>query len=413
VTGGEPTCPILHVDMDAFYAAVMIRDRPELQDVPVVVGGGHRGVVLSANYPARRFGVRSGMSGHEARRLCPEAVTMPPDFAVLTPVSRAIMETFRSFTPLVEVTSLDEAFLDVRGAVRLFGPPEAIAERIRSRIRAEHGITCSVGIAATISVAKLASRQAKPDGVRTIAPDNFAAEVHPLDVGVLYGVGEATRQRLHRLGLTTVGDVAAFPVEDLRRMLGGHLGTHLHALVWGTDRSDLRPGGAGVFGFGEGAPEGSMGAQHTLAVDLSDRSRLHRELLRLTSRVTARVRGAARVGRTVAITVRFSDFTTVNRSQTLREPTDVTQEVYDVAVALLDRLLDGIAPRRPSIRLVGVRVEGLRPVRDGDSRQLALGERDPGWPDADRAVDRASTRFGSAAVSRASLLHGASGPPVR
>lgn len=409
---GEVPCPILHVDMDAFYAAVMIRDRPELQDVPVVVGGGHRGVVLSANYPARRFGVRSGMSGHEARRLCPEAVTMPPDFAVLTPVSRAIMDTFRSFTPLVEVTSLDEAFLDVRGAVRLFGPPETVAERIRSRIRGEHGITCSVGIAATISVAKLASRQAKPDGVRTIAPDRFVAEVHPLDVGVLYGVGEATRQRLHRLGLQTVGDVAAFAVEDLRRMLGGHLGTHLHALVWGTDRGDLRPGGAGVFGFGEGDPEGSMGAQHTLAVDLSDRARLHRELLRLASRVTARVRGAGRVGRTVAITVRFSDFATVNRSRTLREPTDVTQEVYDVAVALLDQLLDDLAPRRPSIRLVGVRVEGLRPLRDGDSRQLALGERDPGWPDADRAVDRAATRFGSAAVRRASLLEGASGPPA-
>ncbi|KRB76516.1 DNA polymerase IV [Nocardioides sp. Root190] len=399
--------------MDAFYAAVMIRDRPELQDVPVVVGGGHRGVVLSANYPARRFGVRSGMSGTEARRLCPDALTMPPDFAVLTPVSRAIMETFRSFTPAVEVTSLDEAFLDVRGAVRLFGSPEAIAERIRSRIRAEHGITCSVGIAATISVAKLASRRAKPDGVRTIAPDHFVAEVHPLDVGVLYGVGEATRQRLHRLGLQTVGDVAAFPVDQLRQMLGGHLGTHLHALVWGTDRSDLRPGGAGVFGFGEGEPEGSMGAQHTLAVDLSDRSRLHRELLQLASRVAARVRSAGRVGRTVAITVRFSDFVTLNRSRTLPEPTDVTQEIYDVAVALFDQLLDDLLPRRPSIRLVGVRVEGLRAVRDGDSRQLALGERDPGWPDADRAVDRASSRFGSSAVRRASLLQQASRSAAR
>lgn len=398
------TCPILHVDMDAFYASVMIRDRPELHDVPVVVGGGHRGVVLSANYPARRFGIRSGMSGSEARRLCPGAVTMPPDFAVLTPVSRAIMETFRAITPVVEVTSLDEAFLDVRGAVRLFGPPQTIAERIRSLIRAEHGITCSVGIAATISVAKLASRQAKPDGVRVIAPDRFADEVHPLDVGVLYGVGEATRQRLHRLGLMTVGDVAALEVDQLRRMLGGHLGGHLHALVRGADRAELRPGGAGVFGFGEGDPEGSMGAQHTLAADLTDRVRLHRELLRLTSRVTARVRAAGRVGRTVAITVRFSDFSTVHRSRTLPEPTDVTQEVYDVAVGLLDLLLDAMAPRRPSVRLVGVRVEGLRSVRDGDSRQLALGERDPGWPDADRAVDRAATRFGSSAVRRASML---------
>ncbi len=406
-----PTCPILHVDMDAFYASVMIRDRPELHDVPVVVGGGHRGVVLAANYPARRFGVRSGMSGLEARRLCPHAVTMPPDFAVLTPVSKAIMETFRAITPVVEVTSLDEAFLDVRGAVRLFGRPEAIAERIRSRIRAEHGITCSVGIAATVSVAKLASRQAKPDGVRTIPPDRFATEVHPLDVGVLYGVGEATRQRLHRLGLITVGDVAAVAPDQLRRMLGGHLGGHLHALVTGTDRGHLVPGGAGAFGFGEGEPEGSMGAQHTLAVDVRDRAQLRRELLRLTSRVAARVRGAGRAGRTVAVTVRFSDFTTVQRSRTLAEPTDVTQEVYDVAATLLDDVLDGRASqadvtvaRGLAVRLVGVRVESLRRVRPGDGRQLALGERDPGWPDADRAVDRVTGRFGRSAVSRASLL---------
>lgn len=399
-----PVCPILHVDMDAFYAAVMIRDRPDLHHVPVVVGGGHRGVVLSANYPARSYGIRSGMSGTEARRLCPQAVTMPPDFSLLTPVSRAIMETFRTVTPVVEVTSLDEAFLDVRGAVRLFGPPEEIAELIRARIHAEHQITCSVGIAATISVAKLASRQAKPDGVRVIPPDRFVAEVHPLDVGVLYGVGEATRQRLLRLGLETVGDVAALPVDQLRRMLGGHLGGHLHALVWGTDRGELLPGGAGVFGFGEGEPEGSMGAQHTLAVDIRDRRSLHRELLRLTSRVAARVRAANKTGRTVAITVRFSDFTTVNRSRTLAEPTNVTQEVYDVAVGLFDVLVDGLAPRRPAVRLVGVRVEGLRPVREGDTRQLALGERDPGWLDADRAIDRAALRFGSTAVRRASLL---------
>lgn len=399
-----PACPILHVDMDAFYASVMIRDRPDLQHLPVVVGGGHRGVVLSANYPARRFGIRSGMSGTEARRLCPHAITMPPDFALLTPVSRAIMDTFRTVTPVVEVTSLDEAFLDVRGAGRLFGPPEVIADLIRARIHAEHQITCSVGIAATISVAKLASRQAKPDGVRVIPPERFVAEVHPLDVGVLYGVGEATRQRLRRLGLETVGDVAALSVEQLRQMLGGHLGAHLHTLAWGTDRAELVPGGAGVFGFGEGEPEGSMGAQHTLAVDVRDRRSLRRELLRLASRVAARVRAAGKTGRTVAITVRFSDFTTVNRSRTLVEPTNVTQDVYDVAAALLDVLLDGLAPRRPAVRLVGVRVEGLRPVRDGDTRQLVLGERDPGWLDADRAIDRAALRFGASAVRRASLL---------
>lgn len=395
-----PRCPLLHVDMDAFYASVAIRDRPELRDLPVVVGGGHRGVVLSANYPARAFGIRSGMSGVEARRLCAGLVEVAPDFDVLRPVSAAIMETFRAFTPVVEVMSLDEAFLDVRGATRMFGPPDRIAERIRSRIRAEHGITCSVGIAAAVSVAKLASRRAKPDGVLAIPPEQFVEVVHPLDVGELYGVGAATRDRLHRLGLVTVGDVARVPVAELRRMLGGHLGGHLHALAWGADRDHLAPGGAGTFGFGEGVPEGSMGAQHTLSADTRDRDRLARELLSLSARVTSRMRAADKVGATVAITVRFSDFTTISRSRTLPEPTDVTDDVYRAAL----RLLDALGPRRLAVRLVGVRVERLRPRARLSGRQLMIGERDPGWPEADRAVDLAAGRFGRAAVRRASLL---------
>ncbi len=397
------TCPLLHVDMDAFYASVMIRDRPELHDVPVIVGGGHRGVVLSANYPARAYGIRSGMSGLEARRLCPRVVPVPPDFDLLRPVSKAIMETFRSFTPVVEVMSLDEAVLDVRGAVRLFGQPEDIAEAVRARIRADHGITCSVGIAAAVSVAKLASRRAKPDGVREIPPHRFVELVHPADVGELYGVGAATRERLHRLGLVTVGDVAAIAVADLRRMVGNHLGSHLHALAWGIDRDYLLPGGAGTFGFGEGEPEGSMGSQHTMAADSRDRATLARELLALTGRVCARMRAAGKVATTVAITIRYSDFTTVSRSRKLREPTDVTQEVYDVALLLLDRLgrEQGVARK---VRLVGVRAEGLRSLERWPTRQLALGDRDPGWPDADRAADRADARFGRGAVRRASLL---------
>ncbi|GAB2988842.1 DNA polymerase IV [Nocardioides montaniterrae] len=396
---------LLHVDMDAFYASVMIRDRPELHERPVIIGGGHRGVVLSANYPARDFGVRSGMSGREAERLCPRAIFMAPDFGLLTPTSKAIMETFRSVTPVVEVVSLDEAFLDVSGAERLFGPPERIASLIRSRVYAEHGITCSVGIGATVSVAKLGSRRAKPDGVCVLSPERFVAEIHPLDVGELYGVGPATRDRLHRLGLTTVGSVAAVPVDDLRRRVGTHLGTTLHHLAWGTDRDYLTPGRAGTFGFGEGEPEGSMGSQHTLAVDVRDRGQLARELLRLASRVCARVRAAEKVGRVVAITVRFSDFTTVSRSRSLGEPTDVTQEVYAAALALLERLLDSRAEsRRLAVRLVGVRVEGLQRRRPELGRQLAFGERDPGWPEVDRAMDRAGDRFGSSVVRPATLL---------
>jgi DNA polymerase-4 len=401
---------LLHVDMDAFYASVMIRDRPDLHDKPVVIGGGHRGVVLSASYPARRYGVRSGMSGSEAARRCPQAIFMAPDFGLLTPTSKAIMETFRSVTPTVEVVSLDEAFLDVRGATRLFGPPEVIAERIRARVRAEHGITCSVGIAATVSVAKLGSRRAKPDGVLVLPPERFVVEIHPLDVGELYGVGAATRERLHRLGLTTVGEVARVPLDDLRRMVGNHLGTVLHHLAWGTDRDYLTPGRAGTFGFGEGEPEGSMGSQHTLAVDVRDRGQLARELLRLAARVAGRARHAGKVGRVVAITVRFSDFTTVSRSRTLREPTDVTQEVYAAAVALLDVLLARLGPRRLAVRLVGVRLEGLQRRRPELGRQLAFGERDPGWPEVDRAVDRAGDRFGGSVVRPASLLVGGARP---
>jgi len=405
-----PGLHLLHVDMDAFYAAVMIRDRPELQDKPVIVGGGHRGVVLSASYPARAYGVRSGMSGAEAARRCPQAIFMPPDFGLLTPTSRAIMETFRSVTPTVEVVSLDEAFLDVRGAGKLFGSPEMIAERIRARVRAEHGITCSVGIAATVSVAKLGSRRAKPDGVLVLTPERFVAEIHPLDVGELYGVGAATRDRLHRLGLTTVGEVARVPLDDLRRMVGNHLGNVLHHLAWGTDRDYLAPGRAGTFGFGEGEPEGSMGSQHTLAIDVRDRADLARELLRLSARVAGRARAAGKVGRVVAITIRFSDFTTVSRSRTLPEPTDVTQEVYAAALALLDLLLARLAGRRLAVRLVGVRIEGLQRRRPELGRQLAFGERDPGWPEVDRAVDRAGDRFGGSVVGPASLLSPGRGP---
>lgn len=398
-------CALLHVDMDAFYAAVVTRDRPELRDRPVVVGGGHRGVVLCASYPARAYGVRSGMSGTEARRRCPGLVEVAPDYTELRGVSRAVMEIFRSFTPVVEVVSLDEAFLDVRGARRLFGPPAEIAEAVRSRVRAEEGIACSVGIAATVSVAKLASRRAKPDGICVIEPEGFVAEVHPLDLGVLYGVGESTRRRLRRLGLVTVGDLAAIEQTRLQRAVGVHRAGQLHRLAWGRDRTELRPGGAGAFGFGEGTPEGSMGSQHTLAHDTSDLDRLNLELLRLAARVGGRLRAAAKVARTVALTVRYRDFTTLSRSCTPAVPTDVTGELHATARQLLSRLL----PLPQPVRLVGLRAERLLPVGGAGGRQLCLGERDPGWPDADRAVDRISARFGTSAVARATTMARPSG----
>ncbi len=395
--------PILHVDMDAFYASVMTRDRPDLQQVPVIVGGSHRGVVLAANYVARQYGVRSAMTGTRARRLCPHAVVLQPDYDTFTTVSAAVMECFRRVTPLVEAISLDEAFLDVRGAGRRLGSPRRIAEHLRAVIHDEQRITCSVGVAASVSVAKLASKRAKPDGILVVPPEDVTSFLHPLDVGELYGVGEKTRAMLHRLGLVTVGEVAHTPLRTLQRAVGHHLGSHLHELSWGADRRELTVRGTGVFGHGsrsgEGDPDKSMGAQETFGRDTDDRAVIARELLALTTKVTSRMRTAGVAGRTVTITVRFADFTTITRSRTLSEATDVTQEVYRAALGLYDAL--GL--QRARIRLVGVRVEGLLP-RSQVQRQLLLGERDRGWSEADRAVDRATRRFGSAAVRPASLL---------
>jgi DNA polymerase-4 len=388
-------CPILHVDMDAFYASVAIRDRPDLQRVPVIVGGGHRGVVLSANYPARAFGIRSGMSGRLAHELCPQVVRVSPDFRDFETVSRSVMEMFREVTPLVEAYSLDEAFLDVSGAVRRLGSPLRIAEYIRARVHDEQRIDCSVGLAGSVSVAKVASRRAKPDGVLVVPPADVVDYLHPLDVGELFGVGPHTRARLHRLGLVTVGDVAHTPRATLQLLVGRALGAQLHELAWGTDRTTLTARRS------DHDPERSMGAEETFGRDSADRGAISRELLRLATKVTARMRYAGVVGRTVALRVRYSDFTTITRSRTLPDPTDVTGEVHAAALALFDAL----GSRRLRIRLVGVRVEGLL-SREQAHRQMVIGEREHGWPDADRAVDDVSRRFGRGAVRRATLLGG-------
>jgi DNA polymerase-4 len=386
-------CHLLHVDMDAFYASVAIRERPELHDVPVIVGGGNRGVVLSANYAAREYGVRSALPMTRARRLCPRAVVVAPDYDSFTTVSSSVMETFRQVTPLVEVVSLDEAFLDVRGSTRRLGTPYDIAEYLRARVYDEQGVTCSVGVAASISVAKLASRRAKPDGLVVVPPAAVTSFLHPLDVGELWGVGEKTRAMLHRLGLITVGDVAHTPLPTLQRAVGAGLGTHLHELAWGTDQRTITPR------RGADEPDKSMGADETFGRDMDDREAILREVLRLAGKVTGRMRVAGVAGRTVTLKVRFADFTTITRSRTLPEATDVTQEIYRTATILYDAL--GL--QRARIRLVGVRVEGLMP-RTSVHHQLMLGQRERGWSDADRAMDRAVRRFGSAAVRPAALI---------
>ncbi|MCF6377320.1 DNA polymerase IV [Nocardioides KLBMP 9356] len=385
--------PILHVDMDAFYASVALRERPDLVDQPVVVGGSGRGVVLAANYPARRYGIRSAVPMTRARRLCPHVVVLAPDYDTFSTVSASVMATFREVTPLVEAISLDEAFLDVRGSTRRLGPPGEIAEWLRSTIHDEQGITCSVGVAASVSVAKLASRRAKPDGVIVVPPSQVTSFLHPLDVGELFGVGEKTRVLLHGRGFRTVGDVAHTPLQDLRRAVGSHLGTQLHHLAWGTDRSELTPRS------GPYEPDRSMGADETFARDIADRDVIVRELLRLCAKVGGRMRAAGVAGRTITLKVRFSDFTTITRSRTQPEATDVTVEIHREVTRLYDAL--GLTGQR--LRLVGVRVEGLVP-RATVHHQLALDEPDHGWPEADRAVDRATRRFGSSAVRPASLV---------
>jgi DNA polymerase-4 len=390
--------PILHVDMDAFYASVVVRGRPELADVPVIVGGGYRGVVLSANYLARDTGVRSGMPMTRARRMCPGAEVVPPDFDTFTTVSSSVMETFRRVTPLVEVLSLDEAFLDVRGSTRRLGSPVEIAEWLRATIHDEQGITCSVGVAGSLTLAKMASRWAKPDGVFVCEPSAVTTLLHPLDVGELYGVGEKTTELLHRFGLLTIGDLAHTPVRTLQRAVGDHLGRRLHDLAWGIDDRQVVARNSSAFTY-LGEPDKSMGASETFGHDTDDRAVIVRELLRLTDRVTTRMRVAGVAGRTLTITVRFADFTTITRSRTLKEATDVTQEIFREAV----RSYDALGLQRARIRLVGVRLEGLVP-RERVHRQLVLGQRDHGWSEADRAADRITRRFGADAVRPASLL---------
>ena len=388
--GDDRGCTVLHVDMDAFYASVSLLTRPELRGLPVIVGGGGtRGVVLSATYEARRSGVHSAMPMMRARRMCPQAVIVPPDFAAYSRASAGVMEVFRSVTPLVEPISLDEAFLDVRGASRRLGGPRQIGEWIRATVEDEQGITCSVGVASSKFVAKLASARCKPDGLLVVPSADVVPFLHPLPVGALWGVGEKTEEVLHRLGLRTVGDLAHTPTSTLTRALGPAAGAHLAALAWGRDDRVVVPH----------EPDKSIGAENTFSTDVDDPAVVARELLRLSERTAARLRASGQAGRTVSIKVRFADFTTISRAKTLPEATDVGRVVYDTALGLYEAL--GL--ERARIRLVGVRVEGIRDA-DQEPHQLQLGERLHGWRDAEQAVDRATRRFGAGAVRPATLV---------
>jgi DNA polymerase-4 len=385
----DASSPILHVDMDAFFAAVHVRERPDLRGRPVVVGGGARGVVLSATYEARRFGVRSAMPIGRARRLCPNAVFLPADHDRYRAASGAIMAIFRDVTPEVAPLSLDEAFLDVSGARRLLGAPAQIAAAIRARVRAEQGLTCSVGVAPSLFVAKIASSRCKPDGLLVVPAGGVRSFLHPLPVSAMWGVGPATEQALSRLGLRTVADVADTPVDVLRRALGVAAGTRLHELAAGRDDRTVEPD----------VRERSVGAEETFPADAGEHRVILRQLLRLSDRVGHRLRRGGREAATISIKVRYGDFTTVTRVRTLPEPTAVTQTIYHAARDLYAALPE----RGRAVRLLGVRAEGLVDA-DGAARQLMIGESPPGWAELDRAADAAGRRFGRGVLRPASLL---------
>ncbi len=373
---------MLHVDLDAFYASVEQLLDPRLRGRPVVVGGtGRRGVVSAASYEARRFGVRSAMPTERARRLCPDGVFLAPRMDTYRELSAEVLAILESFTPLVEPISIDEAFLDVAGVRRLFGSGPEIARRIRERVHGETGLTCSVGVATTKLVAKLASGDAKPDGSTVVAPGEELSFLHPRPVGDLWGVGPATRERLERLGVRTVGDLARVPLDSLVRSLGAAHGAHLHALAWNDDERTVASDRAAK----------SISAEETFPDDVADVGVLRGEVRRLARRVGARLREGRLHGRTVTLKVRSGDFRTSTRSATLEEPTDHDEALARAALDLLASV-DAAA----GLRLVGVGVSNLR--TDGFQQQ-----RLPFGPATDRrsvdaAVDAVRERFGPGAL---------------
>ena len=389
---------ILHVDMDAFFVSVELLRRPELRGRPVVVGGtGNRGVVAAASYEARAYGVFSAMPSGQARRLCPQAVFLPGDHAHYGDVSGRVMALFRSFTPLVEPLSLDEAFLDVTGAQRLLGEGAGIGRAIRDEVLAQEGLTCSVGVAATKMVAKLASQAAKPkampsgpvagSGVHVVAPGSEQDFLRPLPARALWGVGPATLARLERLGVRTVGDIADLPPEALVGALGQANGRHLGQLANGIDPRPVEPD----------QRVKSIGHEETFATDRHDPDDLRREVVRMADGVAWRLRADGRAARTVTLKVRFGDFRTITRSVTLAPPVDEAPEIARAARALLAEI-----DPAPGVRLLGVTASGLV---DGSGRQLSFDDlAGPAWHEASGAVDAIRERFGDRAIGPASAV---------
>lgn len=378
---------ILHVDMDAFYAAVEVLDDPTLAGKPIIIGAPEsRSVVSSASYEARAFGVRAAMPVGQALRLCPQAIVVPPHFDRYVALSREVMRVFHDITPLVEPLSIDEAFLDVRGVRRLWGSPGTIARMLRARVRDETGLTCSVGAAATKHVAKMASTLSKPDGLLIVAEADTAAFLAPRSVRALWGVGPKAAEALESRGIHTVSDVLETPQAVLERALGAAMGERVWNLARGRDAREVSTTRV----------EKSVGHEETFHTDISDPAVLRSELRRLADRVAARLRAASWEAGAVAIKVRFADFSTVSRSRTLAEPSSVGQRLGEVALELFDAI-----DRRLPIRLVGVRAEKLRTFAESAP---ALWDDDGEWRRVESALDTAAARFGRGAITRATLI---------
>jgi DNA polymerase IV len=390
-TSSRSAATILHADLDSFYASVEQRDDPSLRGRPVVVGGG---VVLAASYEAKAFGVRTAMSGGAARRACPHLIEVPPRFDAYTEASKHVFDIFRDTSPIVEPMSIDEAFLDVAGLWRLSGTPTEIATGLRRRVADEVGLPISVGVARTKFLAKVASAVSKPDGLLVIEPDGELDFLHPLPVQRLWGVGAVTATKLHERGLHTVADVAAMSPEALVAIVGRSMGHQLHALAHNRDARRVTTG----------KRRGSIGSQQALGRRRRSRDEIDVVLWRLVDRVTARMRRADRVGRTITLRLRFDDLTRATRSRSLADASSATAVVHATAAAILDTAWPLVEER--GISLLGVSVGNLT---DRDAVQLVLPFERCDTMQLDTVVDAVRERFGRTALQRATTMRGDAG----